>query len=141
MVGGSLLTQLTLVNMGCIAVHVMASRASAPRQPDWVCFDIDPPSGEFADAARAGSYVKAVLDALNLVSYAKTLGSRGMHILVPIRKGTDANDVLAFAESVGAHVAAAHPDEITVEHSLAARGGRVYRLSAMARQAVGSAVV
>ncbi len=125
-VGGSLLTQLTLANMGCIAVHVMAGRASAPRQPDWVCFDIDPPSGQFADAARAGLHVKAILDALDLVSYAKTSGSRGMHILAPLRRGPDASDVLAFAEAVGARVAAAHPDELTVEHSLAARGGRVY---------------
>jgi bifunctional non-homologous end joining protein LigD len=37
-VGGSLTTQLALANLGCIAVHVMASRASSPRQPDWVCF-------------------------------------------------------------------------------------------------------
>jgi bifunctional non-homologous end joining protein LigD len=37
-VGGSLETQLALANLGCIAVHVMGSRASAPRQPDWVCF-------------------------------------------------------------------------------------------------------
>ncbi len=35
-VGGSLITQLALANLGCIAVHVMASRASLPRQPDWM---------------------------------------------------------------------------------------------------------
>ena len=59
-VGGSLITQLALANLGCIAVHVMASRASSPRQPDWVCIDLDPQSGKFADAARAGLHVKAV---------------------------------------------------------------------------------
>jgi bifunctional non-homologous end joining protein LigD len=125
-VGGALTTQLSLVNLGCIAVHVMASRVNSPRQPDWVCFDIDPESGEFGDAARAGLRVKAGLDALRLVSFAKTSGSRGMHVLVPIRKGPDADEVLAFAESFVARVAAAHPDELTVEHSLAARRGRVY---------------
>jgi bifunctional non-homologous end joining protein LigD len=125
-VGGSLITQLALANLGCIAVHVMASRASSPRQPDWMCVDIDPESGKFQDAARAGLHVKAALDTLNLASYAKTSGSRGMHILVPIRTGPDADDVLAFAESLVARVAAAHPEELTVEHSLAARRGRVY---------------
>ncbi|MGB9486677.1 MAG: non-homologous end-joining DNA ligase, partial [Terriglobia bacterium] len=125
-VGGSLITQLALANLGCIAVHVMASRASSPRQPDWVCVDIDPESGKFADAARAGLHVKAALDALKLVSFAKTSGSRGMHVLVPIRTGPDADEVLAFAESLVATVAAAHPDELTVEHSVAARRGRVY---------------
>ena len=71
-------------------------------------------------------HVKAALDALKLVSFAKTSGSRGMHVLVPIRTGPDADEVLAFAESFVARVAAAYPDELTVEHSVAARRGRVY---------------
>jgi bifunctional non-homologous end joining protein LigD len=125
-VGGSLITQLTLANLGCIAVHVMASRASAPRKPDWVCFDIDPGSGKFSDAARAGLHIREALDILKLTSYAKTSGGRGMHVLVPIRSGPDADEVLKFAESVVARVAAAHVDELTVEHSVAARRGRVY---------------
>jgi bifunctional non-homologous end joining protein LigD len=125
-VGGSLVTQLALANLGCIAVHVMAGRATSPRQPDWVCFDLDHESGKFADAARAGMHVKAALDELKLVGFAKTSGSRGMHVLVPIRTGPDADEALAFAESFVARVAAAHPDELTVEHSVAARGDRVY---------------
>jgi hypothetical protein len=87
---------------------------------------MDPESGEFGDAARAGLHVKAALDELNLMSFAKTSGSRGMHVLVPIRTGPDADEVLAFAESFVARVAAAHADELTVEHSVAARRGRVY---------------
>ena len=52
-VGGELETQLALANLGCIAVHVWGARKQAPRKPDWVCFDLDPDSGQFADAARA----------------------------------------------------------------------------------------
>jgi bifunctional non-homologous end joining protein LigD len=125
-IGGSLTTQLALTNLGCIAVHIMASRANTPRQPDWICIDIDPESKRFADAAGAGLRVKSALDDLKLVSFAKTSGSRGMHVLVPIRTGPDADEVLAFAESFVARVAAAHPDELTVEHAIAARGNRVY---------------
>lgn len=125
-VGGSLATQLALTNLGCIAVHVMAGRSSAPRQSDWVCFDLDPEPGRFADAARAGVLVKEALDVLKLTAFVKTSGSRGLHILVPIRTGPDASEVLAFAERVVERVAAGHPDELTVEHSRAARHGRVY---------------
>ena len=60
------------------------------------------------------------------MSFAKTSGSRGLHVLVPIRTGPDADEVLVFAESFVARVAAAHPDELTVEHSIAARRDRVY---------------
>jgi bifunctional non-homologous end joining protein LigD len=125
-VGGSLETQLALVNLGCIPVHVMNSRASAPRKPDWVCFDLDPASGEFADAARAGRQMKEALDALKLTSFAKTSGSRGLHIFAPIRSGPDSSEVLSFAQAVVQRVAAAHPKELTVEHSISARGDRVY---------------
>jgi bifunctional non-homologous end joining protein LigD len=125
-VGGSLTTQLALVNLGCVAVHVMAGRSKSPRKPDWVCFDLDPKSGKFADSARAALYVKEGLDRLKLVSFAKTSGGRGMHVWVPIRPGPDANEVLAFAQSFVGRVAAAHPKELTVEHSIAARQGRVY---------------
>jgi bifunctional non-homologous end joining protein LigD len=125
-VAGSLDTQLALVNLGCIAVHVMAGRASSPRQPDWICVDIDPESGLFADAARAALHIKSALDALKLKSFPKTSGSRGLHVFVPIRVGPDADEVLAFAETFVARVASAHPNTLTVEHSLAARRGRVY---------------
>jgi bifunctional non-homologous end joining protein LigD len=125
-VGGSLETQLALVNLGCIAVHVTAARAESLRQLDWLCFDLDPESGKFADAAQASLFVKEALDALKLVSFAKTSGSRGLHVFVPLRVGPDVDEVLSFAESLAARIAAAHPKELTVEHSIAARNGRVY---------------
>jgi bifunctional non-homologous end joining protein LigD len=125
-VGGSLTTQLALVNLGCIAVHIANSRVISLRQPDWVCFDFDPESEQFSDAARASLYVQEALEALHLIAFAKTSGSRGIHMLVPIRVGPTTDEVLSFATAVCARVAAAYPKELTVEHSIAARGGRVY---------------
>jgi bifunctional non-homologous end joining protein LigD len=125
-VGGELETQLALVNLGCIAVHVWGSREADPRKPDWVCFDLDPDSGAFADAARAGLKVKEALDALSLASFAKTSGKKGMHVFVPIRVGPDSDEVLGFAQALGARLAAAYPKELTVEGRIAARKGRVY---------------
>jgi bifunctional non-homologous end joining protein LigD len=124
--GGNLETQLALVNLGCIAVHVWGARAANPRKPDWVCFDLDPDSGRFADAAKAGLRVKEALDALGLVSFAKTSGKKGMHVFVPIRVGPDSDEVLGFAQGLGARLAAAYPKELTIEGRIAARKGRVY---------------
>src|SRR4029077_8748698 len=69
---------------------------------------------------------KEALDGLRLTSFAKTSGSRGMHVFVPIRRGPDADDVLAFARKFCERLAAAYPRELTVEHSIEARGERVY---------------
>jgi bifunctional non-homologous end joining protein LigD len=125
-VGGLLATQLTLANLGCIPIHVCGSRATTFPKPDWICFDLDPQSGKFADAAKAGLLAKAVLDELELVSFPKTSGSRGLHIFVPIRVGPEAHEVLKFAEEFVARLAAAYPKQLTVAHAIADRGGRVY---------------
>jgi bifunctional non-homologous end joining protein LigD len=125
-VGGSLATQLALANLGCIPVHVSGSRAKTFPKPDWICFDLDPQSGKFADAAKAGLYAKAVLDDLKLVSFPKTSGSRGLHIFVPIRVSPEADEVLKFAEEFVARLAAAYPKQLTVAHAIADRGARVY---------------
>jgi bifunctional non-homologous end joining protein LigD len=124
--GGSLQTQIALVNLGCIPIHMWASRAHYPHQPDWVVFDVDPISGEFADAAEAGLLVKSALDELDLVSFPKTSGSRGLHVFVPIRLGPDYEEVLPFAKEICERVAAAHPKQVTVEQRIKARKKRVY---------------
>jgi bifunctional non-homologous end joining protein LigD len=125
-IGGSLETQMALVNLGCIPVHVMGSRGKTFPKPDWVCFDLDPGSGKFGDSAEAGYLLKKSLDRLGLKSFPKTSGSRGLHVLVPIRVGPSCDDVLKFAERVVAKLASEQPKFLTTEHSIAARGKRVY---------------
>jgi bifunctional non-homologous end joining protein LigD len=124
--GGQLATQLALVNLGCIPVHVAGTRAKTFPKSDWLCFDLDPSSGKFADAARVALLVRPALDELGLTSYPKTSGSRGLHIFIPLRIGPTADEVLKFAEEFSAKMAKRHPKEITVEHSIAQRGERVY---------------
>ena len=125
-VGGSLITQLALVNLGCIAVHVMASRANSPRQPDWICIDIDPESGKFARCRPRGIARQRGIGCLEARVFREDFGRPGHACFGADPAGPDADEVLAFAESFVERVAAAHPDELTVEHSVAARGDRVY---------------
>lgn len=125
-VGGALATQIALVNLGCIPVHVWSSRAARPRRPDWMVFDLDPGSGEFADAANAGLLVKDALDSVGLKSYPKTSGSRGLHVFVPLKVGPDCDEVLTFAREICERLAAEHPDTLTMEQRIEARKKRVY---------------
>jgi bifunctional non-homologous end joining protein LigD len=125
-VGGALETQVALVNLGCIPVHAWGSRAKDPHQPDWMVFDLDPGSGEFSDAAKAGLLFKEALDTLDLVSFPKTSGSRGLHVFVPLRAGPDFDAVRSFAAELCDRLAAAHSKDLTVEQRIEARKGRVY---------------
>jgi bifunctional non-homologous end joining protein LigD len=125
-VGGKLETQLALANLGCIAVHVWGSRADDLDRPDWVCFDLDPDSGQIVDAVSAALKVKQALDALDLSSFVKTSGGKGLHVFVPIKRGPTTEDVTYFAKELGTRLAAAWPKELTMEMRIAARKGRVF---------------
>jgi bifunctional non-homologous end joining protein LigD len=125
-VGGTLEALLGFVRLGCIAVHVMNSRVDSMREADWLAFDLDPSSGEFADTVHAGGALKAILDEHGLVSFPKTSGSRGLHVFVPLRAGQSQEDVTAFAVRIGEELARRKPDLVTMEFSKKARGVRVY---------------
>ena len=124
--GGSLATQLALVNLGCIPVHVAGTRAKTFPKSDWLCFDLDPTSGKFADAARAALFLREALDSIGVRSFPKTSGSRGLHVFIPLRLAPTAEQVLKVAAEFSQRLADAHPKELTFEHSIAQRGNRVY---------------
>jgi len=138
-VGGRLETQLALANLGCIAVHVWGSRADDLDRPDWVCFDLDPDSGQITDAVSAALKVKQALDALDLSSFVKTSGGKGLHVFVPIKRGPTTEEATWFAKELGTRLAAAWPKELTMEMRIAARKGRVFLDSF--RNAFGQTVV
>jgi bifunctional non-homologous end joining protein LigD len=138
-VGGARPTLISMVNLGCIAIHVMSARASQMQQVDWLAFDMDPQTGEFADAARAGLALRKVLDEIGLVSYPKTSGSRGLHVFCPLRAGVTPQRAVSVAVSLGEELARREPALVTVEFSKAKRGARVFA-DAM-RNAYGQTIV
>jgi bifunctional non-homologous end joining protein LigD len=125
-VGGAKKSLLFLVNFGCIAIHVMNCRKGALDRPDWLAFDLDPSSGTFADAARAGRVLKEILDEEGIRSYPKTSGSRGLHVFVPLAAGATQDATRGFAADVGRRLAGRKPALVTVEMSKAKRGDRVF---------------
>jgi len=126
LVGGSRATLAAMVNLGCIAIHVMSTRASNMRDADWLAFDLDPSSGEFADAARAGLALRRLLDDARLTSFPKTSGSRGLHVFVPLRAGQSLDEARRVAVAIGEELARREPKLVTVAHRKSARGGRVF---------------
>jgi bifunctional non-homologous end joining protein LigD len=126
LVGGARSTLIAMVNLGCIAIHVMSTRASNMRDADWLSFDLDPQRGDFADAARAGLALRRLLDDAKLVSFPKTSGSRGLHVFIPLRPGQSLDAARAVAMKIGADLARREPELVTVEQRKAARKGRVF---------------
>jgi len=137
-VGGTRKTLLTLVNLGCIAMHVMNSRTDLLGKPDWLAFDLDPSDG-FDAAARAALLLRSRLEDHGLESYVKTSGGRGLHVLVPLRRGAEQEHVRAYALAIARELAEANPRLVTVESRKAKRRAPVY-LDVM-RNASGQTIV
>ncbi|HKW78924.1 MAG TPA: non-homologous end-joining DNA ligase [Candidatus Limnocylindria bacterium] len=126
LVGTDTRAAVALVGLGCIALHVFNVRRDDLQHPDWLAFDLDPTSTEFADAARAGLGLRKILDGAKLRSYPKTSGSRGLHVFVPLERTNNQEDVRGYAMRVGEELAARMPDLVTVQFSIAKRGQRVF---------------
>jgi bifunctional non-homologous end joining protein LigD len=137
-IGGSRKTLLALVNLGCIAMHVMNSRTDHLDRPDWLAFDLDPADG-FASAARAALLLRERLEDHGLEAFAKTSGGRGLHVFVPLRRGATQEQVRAYSMSIARELAAKHPKLVTVEARKARRRAPVY-LDVM-RNAPGQTIV
>lgn len=125
-IGGEKKTLLELVNLGCIAIHVMNCEINSLDHPDWLTFDLDPSSGKFADAAKAASVLHKILAELRVRSYPKTSGGKGIHVFVPLERGPNQKKVRDFARRISKEMASRSPALITVEMSKAKRQGRVF---------------
>ena len=115
---------LWMVNMGCIDLNTWYSRIDKPDRPDWVLFDLDPsPDVGFKETVEVALLVKQALDALELESFAKTSGSDGMHVLVPIERRHGYADTREFAEIIAGALARAYRGLVTTEWTKAKRRG------------------
>jgi len=118
------LALLWMVNMGCIDMNTWYSRVDKPSRPDFVLFDLDPSADVgFGEAIRVALLIKETLDLLELESHAKTSGSEGIHILVPIARRHTFTQTREFSEIIAGAIARAHPGLATTEWTKAKRRG------------------
>ena len=118
---------LWLVNLGCIDLNPWYARCDDVHRPDYLHFDLDPVEGTpFRHVLETSLLVRDALSALQITSYAKTTGSRGIHVYVPIARGPDQKQVWAFAKKFSKELEQRHSKVVTAEYRVAKRPkGRV----------------
>jgi len=118
---------LWVVNLGCIDLNPWYARCDDVDRPDYLHFDLDPVEGtEFQKVCETALLVNEALQKLNVPTFAKTTGSRGIHIYVPIVRGPTQKQVWTFAKQFAFTVAQTHPELITAEYRIEKRPkGRV----------------
>jgi bifunctional non-homologous end joining protein LigD len=119
---GDLPSLLWVVNLGCIDLNPWYATCDDVDRPDTLNFDLDPtPGAGFRQVLEAALAVREALDALKIPCYAKTTGSRGIHVYVPIARGPVQKQVWTFAKSLARALAEQHPTLLTAEYRVAKR--------------------
>jgi bifunctional non-homologous end joining protein LigD len=118
-------TLLWLANQAAIELHPWPTRADRLGFPDLMVFDFDPPEEGFPAAVEAALAMKEVLDEQGLRGAAKTSGSKGVHLYVPLRRRHPFQSVGRAAERLAEEMAGRHPRLATTEFAKAGRKGRV----------------
>jgi bifunctional non-homologous end joining protein LigD len=114
-----------LAQQACLTPHTWLSRSDDLQRPDQLVFDLDPSVEDLKAVRRATRWVGELLDDLGLTSFVKTTGSRGYHVLVPLRRAAEFDDVRGFARSVAEVLVSREPDRLTLEARKDKRGDRV----------------
>jgi bifunctional non-homologous end joining protein LigD len=116
-----------VANQGAIELHPFQWHVDTPRQPTALVFDLDPgPPADLLDCARVALRLRDVLGDLGLTAFAKTSGSLGLHVHVPLGTAHDDEHVKAFARALAHALAQRHPEDVVAEMEKSRRAGKVF---------------
>lgn len=117
---------LHIANLGCIPLHVLASRADSLDTCDFLTIDFDLGGRPLRDGVVLALSLRELLDELGFVGYPKTSGQTGLHVFVPLGPGVPWDAAKLLVELVGRLLVLRHPELATMERRVASRGGKVY---------------
>jgi bifunctional non-homologous end joining protein LigD len=119
-------TLMWAANLACVEIHTPQWRAAEPGVADRLVLDLDPGEGcSVVDCCRVALLLSERLAQDGIETWAKTSGSKGLHLLAALREATPAV-ASAYAKRVAQELEAAHPDRVVSRMTKAARPGRVF---------------
>jgi bifunctional non-homologous end joining protein LigD len=116
-----------LANQNVIEFHHWCARRDKLRVPDKFMFDLDPHEGATWEMVREGAFItRDALADLGLPSYPMLTGGRGIHVVVPVKRLYDYEDIADWTQAFSNVLGAAHPKLFTNEFYKESRGDRVF---------------
>jgi bifunctional non-homologous end joining protein LigD len=128
-----------LAQQNCITPHVWNARCDKHDTPDRLVFDLDPTGEDFNEIREAALATATILRDLGLTPFAKLSGSRGIHVVAPLKRTRTADVVREASQTLAERVAAALPDTLTTAWRKEKRDGRI--LVDVARNTYGQTLV
>jgi bifunctional non-homologous end joining protein LigD len=119
-------TLVWAANLADIELHTSLSLASEMERPTSVVFDLDPGApADVLDCAQVALWIRGMLEQLGLGSYAKTSGSKGIQLYVPLNTDVTYEQTKPFAKAVAETLEAKFGDRVVSRMTKAARPGKV----------------
>jgi bifunctional non-homologous end joining protein LigD len=119
-------TLVYLANLACIPMHPWLSKIDKLNYPDRMIFDLDPSGKNFAQVQQTALQLKKVLETLKLKPYVMTTGSRGLHVVVPLKRVHTFDVVKEFAHDVARYMVNLNPKLLTIELRKNKRGKKIF---------------
>ena len=118
---------LSAAQWNVVEFHTLNTGAKSFEHPDRMVFDLDPGQGvAWQQVQEAAELVHAFLNQLGLVSYLKTSGGKGLHVVVPLRKVHDWDTVKGFSHAIVTHMARTIPQRFVTKSGPKNRVGKVF---------------
>ena len=120
-------TLIWAANLADIELHTSLSVAKDVLCPTMLVFDLDPgPPADIVLCCQVGLWLKAVFDQLRLECFAKTSGSKGLQVYVPLNTPVTYDDTKSFAHAMARALERAHPDLVVSLMKKSLRAGKVF---------------
>ncbi|RZL67094.1 MAG: ATP-dependent DNA ligase, partial [Variovorax sp.] len=113
--------------MNTIEFHTWNAVKTTIGKPDRMTFDLDPGEGvKWSTMQEATMLVRVMLDELELPSFVKTSGGKGMHVVVPLKKLYDWDTVKDFSQAIVQHLAHTLPQLFVAKSGPRNRVGKIF---------------
>lgn len=125
-VASSSATCVYLAQFGCLTPHAWMSRYDAVEKPDMMMFDLDPHDVAFGEVRKVALKLHELLDTYGLISFVKTTGQKGLHVVIPLKRFYTFETVREYAQMIAQEMVNRYPELCTVEMRKEKRGKRVF---------------
>lgn len=119
-------TIVYLANQGCLVLHGWLSKKSNLYKPDKMVFDLDPSNSDFETVRKGALLLKHLFDQLNIYTYPMITGSKGIHVIIPLKEKDDFEDIRDLAKQIAEKITAMDNNHFTTEISISKRGNKVF---------------
>ena len=120
-------TLVWAANLADLELHTSLSRKNKIERPTMMVFDLDPGApADIVQCCQVGLWLRDLLGKMKLKSFAKTSGSKGLQVYVPLNTAVTYDRTKDLSRSLAQHLEGEHPDFVTSNMSKAVRKGKVF---------------